>query len=114
MTDRKPRKDRGCKVQGRVPAYDFWVIQKLIERGILGYNESNAVSNLLRDWLADRRPLVRKLKLSEADYEKATAAGGPVVPFPRRPREPSGHRAVWPRVRSRGALGIAKRGGART
>lgn len=42
---------RGEKVQGWVPAYERWVIRKLMALGLEGVSESDIVSNIIRDWI---------------------------------------------------------------
>src|ERR1700739_1282104 len=75
------------KIQGYVPLYNIWVIKHLAPEHV-GTTESDVVSNMVLQWFNDNQRLLRALRLTPADYVKATKKkGGPKRIVPHRPPE---------------------------
>ena len=82
----------GEKVQGWVPPYIRWVIQRVVALGLYeGVSESDVVSTLLKQWVRDNEQRFARHGITESQYllekHNSTSAGGGKNVFKFKPRE---------------------------
>jgi len=65
------KEQRSDKVQGYVPSYAKFVVKGLI--GILGTNESDVVSFMIRDWISKNQDQLARSNLLIEDWRRSVS-----------------------------------------